>query len=545
MRSLFKYLILLFSPLLLAQNAAQLDSLILKGIDARSNKEYQLSLEILTKVRTSAEERHLYKQHFLALNNIGANYYSMLDYGEALDNYLEAYTIALKHLDGNEEMTVLNNIAILYSKESDYAKAEDYFLKAYKLAKEYKNDRRIGLYAVNLGIVANQQDKLDEASNYLEEAKEILISDSTLILLVDIAGVENKYKRGELENAKYLGEKILPKLEITTLSEERLSLLILMSKIVKDIGDLPASIEYANKALRATDNPENRLFAYQQLAKIYQEIHLYDNALQAKDSVISLTESVNNLKNGKLYENNRVKFEIAEYQRELKQSKELRVKERNTLYMLLGLSLFIILLIAWALRNSYIRNKQRKTLHERSQEIIELELQKEKSDNLVLEKQINANEAMALLEEERLKNEIENRNRKLATKALQTSSRNDLLKEVIDRLSEQTEISRNVFLSKKIKELKSLLKGDGEWESFLTHFEEINHGILTALKKKHPELTANDIRYLSYLYMDLSNKEISSLFNITAEASRKRKERIKSKIGLNEDEDLYQYISSI
>ena len=219
MRSLFKYLILLFSPLLLAQNAAQLDSLILKGIDARSNKEYQLSLEILTKVRTSAEERHLYKQHFLALNNIGANYYSMLDYGEALDNYLEAYTIALKHLDGNEEMTVLNNIAILYSKESDYAKAEDYFLKAYKLAKEYKNDRRIGLYAVNLGIVANQQDKLDEASNYLEEAKEILISDSTLILLVDIAGVENKYKRGELENAKYLGEKILPKLEITTLSE--------------------------------------------------------------------------------------------------------------------------------------------------------------------------------------------------------------------------------------------------------------------------------------------------------------------------------------
>ncbi|QNK78655.1 hypothetical protein H7F37_06140 [Winogradskyella sp. PAMC22761] len=49
-----------------------------------------------------------YKQQFLALNNIGANYYSMLDYGEALDYYLEAYTIALKHLDENEEMTVLN-----------------------------------------------------------------------------------------------------------------------------------------------------------------------------------------------------------------------------------------------------------------------------------------------------------------------------------------------------------------------------------------------------------------------------------------------------
>lgn len=545
MRVFFKFLIFLFSSLLLAQNASQLDSLLLEGIDARSNKEYQLSLQILTKVRTSAEENHLYKQHFLALNNIGANYYSMLDYGEALDNYLEAYTIALKYLDENEEMVVLNNIAILYSKESDFAKAGEYFLKAYKLALLHENKRRIGLYAVNLGIVANQQGKLDEASVYLAKAKEMLVGDASISILGDIATVENKYKRGELVKAKSLAESILPKLETTPLSEERMSLLVLMSKIVAAIGDYPASIKYAQKVLNTAESPENRLSAYQQLAEVYKNSNLYDKALQAKDSVISLTESVNNLKNGKLYETNRVKFEIADYQRELKHNKELRIRESTTLYILLGLSLLVILLIAWALRNSYIKNKQRKILHQRSQEIIELELQKKESDNLLLEKQLHAKETMALLEEERLKNEIENRNRKLAAKALQISGRNDLLKEVINSLSEQTEVSRNVFLSKKIKELKNLLKGDGEWESFLTHFEEINHGYLTALKKKHPELTANDIRYLSYLYMDLSNKEISSLFNITAEASRKRKERIKSKIGLEEDEDLYRYISGV
>ncbi|WP_170253303.1 hypothetical protein [Aequorivita antarctica] len=80
----------------------------------------------------------MYRQQFLALNTIGANNYSMLDYWEALDYYLKAYSIALKHLDENEEMTFLNNIAIPYSKESDLLKAEKYFPKHIYLQKNIK-----------------------------------------------------------------------------------------------------------------------------------------------------------------------------------------------------------------------------------------------------------------------------------------------------------------------------------------------------------------------------------------------------------------------
>jgi hypothetical protein len=163
----------------------------------------------------------------------------------------------------------------------------------------------------------------------------------------------------------------------------------------------------------------------------------------------------------------------------------------------------------------------------------------------VLEKQLYAKEAFSLLEQERLKNEIEKRNQKLAAKALQVSARNELLKEVINSLSSQTEVSKNVFLSRKVAELKNLLKSDTEWESFLTHFEEVNHTFISKLKKQHPKLTANDIRYISYLYMNLTNKEIASLFNITPEASRKRKERISSKMELKYNLDLYTHISGI
>lgn len=536
---------ILWAPLVVAQGAVQLDSLLLDGVTARSNREYKRSLEILIKVQTIAQDKQLYKQQFLALNNIGANYYSMLDYGEALDNYLEAYTIALKHLEGNEEMIVLNNIAILYSKEGDYDKAEEYFRKAYDLALNSDNYRRAGLYGVNLGIVANQQNNLDEATKYLHKAKEMLSDDVEVAILADIALVDNYYKRGELEKARALAQNILPQLSTTALMEEKFSLQILISKIMEDLEDYSSAIDYAKRVISTAPNPENRMAAYEQLSEVYQKNNQFDKALQAKDSVILLTGTVNNLKNGKLYETNRVKFEVADYQRELLQNKELRIKERNTLYTLLALALGIILLIAWALRNSYIKNKQRRILHQRSREFIELELQKKESDNLLLEKQLHAKEAMAMLEEERLKNEIENRNRKLAAKALQISSRNELIKEVINSLTDQSEIVKNTFLSNKVRELKKLLKSDSEWESFLTHFEEVNQGLLLRLRIRHPELTANDVRFLSYLYMDLTTKEISSLLNITVEATRKRKERISTKLGLGDSSSVYSYITRI
>ncbi|TYA55726.1 tetratricopeptide repeat protein [Formosa maritima] len=543
MKALFKIIILLLSPFLLAQNTNQLDSLLIEGIKARNNKNFVKSLEFLTKVRTIAEENKWYKQQFLAINNIGANYYAMLDYGEALDNYLEAYNIALKYLDDNEEMIVLNNIAILFSKEGELNKAKEYFLKAYKLAHKKEDTIKIGLYAINLGIVANNQDKLELANTYLQEAKKQLKNEPSIYILAEIALAENLYKKNELLKAKYLATTILPNLETTALSEERINILLLLSNIANNMDEKSEAIELGKTALNLAINLETKITAFKQLSKIYLNNQLYIEALNAKDSILNLTDSLYKLKNGKLFETNKVKFEISNYRRELKQNKELQEQERIKLYSLLGISILIIFLIAWALYNSAIKNRQRKILHQRSKEFIELELEKKESDNLLLEKQLIANETDALLKEERLKNEIETRNRKLAAKALQISGRNELINDIINNLTDQSDISKNTFLTNKINELKKLLNNDSEWNTFLTHFEEVNNGLLSKLHSHHPGLTANDIRYLSYVYMGLTTKEIASLINITIEAARKRKERIIKKMGLKANISLYNYIT--
>ncbi len=120
----------------------------------------------------------------------------MLDYGEALRNYLNAYNIAMEEKDATLEMTVLNNIAILYSKEKNFDKATAYFLKAYNIAKE-KNDKiRIGNYASNLGIVHNEMHQLDKAREYLREASAYLHDDTRRLPGAQYAYAQNQFQEG-------------------------------------------------------------------------------------------------------------------------------------------------------------------------------------------------------------------------------------------------------------------------------------------------------------------------------------------------------------
>jgi hypothetical protein len=174
-----------------------------------------------------------------------------------------------------------------------------------------------------------------------------------------------------------------------------------------------------------------------------------------------------------------------------------------------------------------------------------LQLEKEKNENLLLEQQIKEKESTALLEQERLKNEIEARNRKLSAKALYLSGRNELIEDILSSVSGTTELTKNPELAGHIKTLKTHLKTNDEWDSFLTHFEEVNHGFLSRLKAAQPALTANDVRFITYIYMNLSTKEIASMLNITPEACRKRKERLATKMELPEDVSLYDYLSFV
>jgi len=528
-----------------ATTTAQCDTLIQRGVRAMLKKDHVKSLELLTEARAMAEKNRWYKQQFLATNNIGANYYSLLDYGEALNYYLESYKIAVKQLGPKYEMVVLNNIAILYSKDEDYSKAKEYFKKAYNIAKENKDSFKIGLYAMNLGNVANEAGEFKEARSYIMESLPYLKPDQNMYLLAETGIAENDLLLGNATEAREKATAILSRLKNPDFNDNWLSLMLIITEsLIKD-QKYPEAAATASKILAAKPNIDIKKTVFELLSDAYYKSKDFSSALQYKDSVISIDKKLYKIKNNQLYNNSRVKFEIQDYKNQLAINGQKLSAERKVFYYIIAVIIAIVLIIILVLRNLSVKHKQRQLLAERNEKTMALELEKEKNENLLLEQQIKERETTALLEQERLKNEIEARNRKLSAKALYLSGRNELIEDILSSVSGTTELSKNPALAGHIKTLKSHLKTNDEWDSFLTHFEEVNQGFVGRLKAKQPALTANDVRFIAYIYMNLSTKEIASMLNITAEAIRKRKERLATKMELPEGTSLYDYLSFI
>ncbi len=534
---------LFFAVPLAAQPLAVCDSLIRTGVEAMQRSEYVHSLELLTQARNMAEKNNWHKQEFLAINNIGANYYSMLEYGEALNYYLEAYTLALKELDPSQEMIVLNNIAILYSKEKKYDKAIEYFTKAYNIAKENKDRIKIGLYAMNLGNVANEQGNTKLSKRYFSEALPLLEGQPQFIVLAKIGLAECNLQQGFATLARQQSEAMLKSTKDLDFNDIGISLLMIIAKSYLKENNFPMAIQYAQRVFTRKPNLESKIPVFELLSEVHFKNKSYPAAMAYKDSILKANSALNEIKNGKLFESSKVRFEIQNYRNEIALNEAKIANERKIFYSVLAVLFVIVAFIVVTLRNRSVKHKQNKLIAQRSEQILALELEKEKSDNLLLEKQFAEKQTQALLEQERLKNELEQRNRKLSAKALYLSGRNQMIEEVLSDLSHLPQLSKDASVVNHIKTLKDHLKTDAEWDSFITHFEEVNQGFLNTLKSKHPALTANDIRFISYIYMNLSTKEIASMLNVTPEACRKRKERISAKMDLPENVNLYDYLA--
>jgi hypothetical protein len=521
------------------------DSLIKLGVEALNKNQHTHSLELLMKARAMARSNEWDTQEFLALNNIGANYYKLLEYGEALNFYLEAYTLAIKKLSPKDEMTVLNNIAILYSEEKKYSQASDYFKRAYAIAQENKEPIKTGLYALNLGTLAVDMGKPKLGEAYFNEALILLANEPQFLAIAKMGLANCNLQQGMTKPARELAQKLL----ITTKNPEfyhiDIDLLTIIAKSYLKENNLQKASEYVNRILRKKPNLEVKIELFRLLAEINGKKKDFGLALQYKDSLFNATVKLNEIKNGKLYENSKIKFELQNYKNQSMLNEAKLVNERKTFYWILLFIVIGVLLVLWTLWNISHKLKQKKLIAERNEQILALELEKEKSELLLLEKQFNEDKAISLLEQEQLKNEVELKNRKLSAKALYLSGRNQMIEEILSELSALQQVSKDDSLVAHIQSLKNQLKKDNEWDNFITHFEEINQGFLNSLKSKHTALTINDIRYISYIYMNLSTKEIASMLNITQESCRKRKERVLSKMGLSKDVNLYDYLTSL
>lgn len=512
----------------LAATSDKARQLVRQAANAAVHKNYRQSSALLFKARSEAEAAADYDQLFWVYTNLGINQAELLNYADALQHFTKAYQIATEHLDERRVLSIRNNIAGLYMMNHEQNKALAEYTKIYADIKGSTDSVFTGGCALNIATLLTDKHQYAQARPYMEQAELLLgrYAENRAALvtlrtdyLLGTGNTEGAYRLVTDAQTKY--PALQHNADILYLRARTALMRALANEAVAQ-GRLALAQPGIDLSMKRA--------IFELLSQAYSMQQCYEQALACKDSVVAVSDALSNLTGQKLYEARQIQFDIWQKQQEID-----NYKKRHALEM----ALLVVVLIAsgalvWALvvktKNA---RQQRKLAH--------MELEHEQVQREALQQKL-ANEQA---EQEQSRRTIEQRSRELMSKAMQAANRNDSLRELLHTLETDSglDLDKRPELKRTLAALRHQLDSTVEWKDFTTYFEQTNGQFLQQLKHLHPTLTANELRYLSLVYINLSSKEIALLLNITPEYCKKKKQQVARKMGLTDPRTLYAYLT--
>ncbi len=77
------------------------------------------------------------------------------------------------------------------------------------------------------------------------------------------------------------------------------------------------------------------------------------------------------------------------------------------------------------------------------------------------------------------------------------------------------------------------------------YFEQVNKDFFEKLLKKVPSLSSNDLRLSALIRLNMNIKESASVFNVEPASIKSARYRLRKKLNLNQEDDLYDYMRKI
>jgi DNA-binding CsgD family transcriptional regulator len=177
-------------------------------------------------------------------------------------------------------------------------------------------------------------------------------------------------------------------------------------------------------------------------------------------------------------------------------------------------------------------------LHFKRQKRILLEKKQREFERSQLENETE----IVKLRNEKLRHDIDSKNRELAASTMSIIKKNEFLNTIKKELSE---VKNNEYVQPIIKIIDKNLNHTSNWELFQEAFNNADKDFLKKVKEKHPSLTPNDLRLCAYLRLNLSSKEIAPLLNISHKSVEIKRYRLRKKMGLGTKDNLIHHILEI
>jgi len=175
-------------------------------------------------------------------------------------------------------------------------------------------------------------------------------------------------------------------------------------------------------------------------------------------------------------------------------------------------------------------------------------LQRSKSQRLSLEaEKINIEAKNLQLEKTNLVEQLEFKNKELATNVMYLVRKNELITSISEKLIKSKiafKKENQPIIDEIIRELQSTTDED-VWTDFEMRFQQVYNEFYNKLNEKVPNLTANEKKLCAFLRLNMSTKEISAITYQSINSLTVARSRLRKKIGLETDESLISFLESI
>ncbi|NEQ48727.1 MAG: tetratricopeptide repeat protein [Leptolyngbya sp. SIO3F4] len=397
----------------------------------------------------------------------------------------------------------------LYEKAGDYEQALAFQSNALKVLPENQSLDIKALILENLGSIYEDLAKYDSAFYYFRKARALNKTVGDSLLEAGLLNNHSDYfrKTAQYDSAIYYGNLSLQLAQRRNYTYRESSALRDLGKIYALLGQHDLAYEYNEKAREKYE----RIFAEESRQQVTLLQNLFE--LEAK------TLRINNLEQGK--------------------------KINRWITLSLGLSILLLLILAWVLFNRQRhRLRSKELLIEKNEAIHQQALENSKLEAERLKIELKHKK----LEEEYLTLELNAQHKALSARMLQIIEKNKLLEDLRDQLN----AARDEIPEKhqdKLKRLSNLIglnfSVDEDWTQFQQSFEQIHSEFYTKLRERSPDLTSNDLRVCSLIRINLSSDQIASVLGITADSLRVSRYRLRKKLTLTKEQKLREFILSI
>lgn len=205
--------------------------------------------------------------------------------------------------------------------------------------------------------------------------------------------------------------------------------------------------------------------------------------------------------------------------------------------------IFVVLaLIAAVLVRGVVRRKLQRTRHEAKKMKAALELE---IANIKLEKE------MVLVENDKklLEEDLIYKSKELANYTILLLKKRELLTEMAEELKElrgKIKIASNKEIIRSLtRKINLNLQDEEHLNVFDTNFERVHQDFFKELKNNYPNLSQKEIRLCGFVRMNLTNKEIAAILNISVRGVETARYRLRKNLSLEKEINMVEFLEKL